>query len=57
MLLVEQRARDALRVADRAYVISNGQVAVSGTGPPNFAGRIEEIESTYLASSELVNSP
>jgi branched-chain amino acid transport system ATP-binding protein len=55
VLLVEQRARDALRVADRAYVISNGQVAVSGTGP-ELAGRIEEIESTYLASSELIAS-
>jgi branched-chain amino acid transport system ATP-binding protein len=56
VLLVEQRARDALRVADRAYVISNGQVAVSGSAS-ELAGRIEEIESTYLASSELVTSP
>ena len=56
VLLVEQRARDALRVADRAYVISNGRVAVSGPAS-ELAGRIEEIESTYLASSELVTSP
>jgi branched-chain amino acid transport system ATP-binding protein len=56
VLLVEQRARDALKVADRAYVISNGQVAVSGSAS-ELAGRIEEIESTYLASSELVTSP
>jgi branched-chain amino acid transport system ATP-binding protein len=53
VLLVEQRARDALRVADRAYVISNGRVAVSGPAS-ELAGRIEEIESTYLASSELI---
>jgi len=53
VLLVEQRARDALQVADRAYVISNGQVAVSGSAS-ELAGRIEEIESTYLASSELI---
>jgi branched-chain amino acid transport system ATP-binding protein len=56
VLLVEQRVRDALKVADRAYVISGGQVAVSGTAS-ELAGRIEEIESTYLASSELVTSP
>ena len=56
VLLVEQRARDALKVADRAYVISNGQVAVSGSAS-ELAGRIEEIESTYLASSELIASP
>ena len=56
VLLVEQRARDALKVADRAYVISNGQVAVSGSAL-ELAGRIEEIESTYLASSELIASP
>ena len=56
MLLVEQRVRDALKVADRAYVISNGQIAVSGSAS-ELAGRIEEIESTYLASSELVTSP
>jgi branched-chain amino acid transport system ATP-binding protein len=53
VLLVEQRARDALQVADRAYVISSGQVAVSGSAS-ELAGRIEEIESTYLASSELI---
>jgi branched-chain amino acid transport system ATP-binding protein len=56
VLLVEQRARDALAVADRAYVISRGQVAVSGSAS-ELAGRIEEIESTYLASSELIASP
>jgi branched-chain amino acid transport system ATP-binding protein len=55
VLLVEQRARDALAVADRAYVISGGQVAVSGSAS-DLAGRIEEIESTYLASSELTAS-
>jgi branched-chain amino acid transport system ATP-binding protein len=55
VLLVEQRARDALAVADRAYVISHGQVAVSGSAS-ELAGRIEEIESTYLASSELIAS-
>jgi branched-chain amino acid transport system ATP-binding protein len=53
VLLVEQRVRDALEVADRAYVISNGVVALSGSAS-EMAGRIEEIERTYLASSQLV---
>jgi branched-chain amino acid transport system ATP-binding protein len=56
VLLVEQRARDALRVADRAYVISHGEVAVCGSAS-ELAGQIEEIESMYLASSELIASP
>jgi branched-chain amino acid transport system ATP-binding protein len=56
VLLVEQRVRDALKIADRAYVISNGRIAVSGSAS-ELLGRIEEIESTYLASSELVTSP
>jgi branched-chain amino acid transport system ATP-binding protein len=55
VLLVEQRVRDALKIADRAYVISNGRIAVSGSAS-ELSGRIEEIESTYLASSELVTS-
>jgi branched-chain amino acid transport system ATP-binding protein len=53
VLLVEQRIRDALEVADRAYVISDGEIAISGSAS-EITGRMEEIESTYLASSELV---
>jgi len=56
VLLVEQRVRDALDVADRVYVISNGQIAISGSAS-EITGRIEEIESTYLASSEFVRQP
>lgn len=53
VLLVEQRVRDALGIADRAHVISNGQIALSGSGA-EMADRIDEIERTYLASSQLV---
>jgi branched-chain amino acid transport system ATP-binding protein len=32
VLLVEQNARGALELADRAYVIETGRVVLSGTG-------------------------
>jgi branched-chain amino acid transport system ATP-binding protein len=53
VLLVEQRVRDALEFADRAYVISGGTVVISGTAS-EIAGRMDEIERTYLDSSQLV---
>jgi branched-chain amino acid transport system ATP-binding protein len=56
VLLVEQRVRDALQIADRAYVISGGTVVISGTAK-EVVDRIDEIESTYLASSEFVHDP
>ena len=52
VLLVEQRVRDALEFADRAYVISNGSVVISGPAS-EIAGRMDEIERTYLDSSSL----
>jgi branched-chain amino acid transport system ATP-binding protein len=54
VLLVEQRVRDALEFADRAYVISNGSVVLSGTAS-EISGRMEEIERTYLDSSALAD--
>jgi branched-chain amino acid transport system ATP-binding protein len=32
ILLVEQNARQALRIADRAYVMENGKIEIEGTG-------------------------
>jgi branched-chain amino acid transport system ATP-binding protein len=32
ILLVEQNARQALRIADRAYVMENGKISLDGTG-------------------------
>jgi len=52
VLLVEQNVRDALKVADRAYVLSHGQVVLEGHAS-DLKGRIDEIERTYLAGSEL----
>jgi branched-chain amino acid transport system ATP-binding protein len=52
VLLVEQRVRDALEFADRAYVLSGGRVVISGPAA-EIAGRIDEIERTYLDSASL----
>lgn len=32
ILLIEQNARQALQIADRAYVLENGHIPISGTG-------------------------
>ena len=47
VLLVEQHARQALRVADRGYVLRRGRVAAHGTGA-ELGARIDEIERVYL---------
>jgi branched-chain amino acid transport system ATP-binding protein len=48
VLLVEQHVAQALAVADRAYVLRNGRVAIADTTAA-LTGRIEEIEQLYLA--------
>jgi branched-chain amino acid transport system ATP-binding protein len=52
VLLVEQQVRNALEVADRAYVLSGGRVALEGTAT-DLRDRIHEIEQTYLATADL----
>jgi branched-chain amino acid transport system ATP-binding protein len=48
VLLVEQQFRKALRVADRAYVLSRGQVVVEGTAA-ELHTRSAELEANYLS--------
>jgi branched-chain amino acid transport system ATP-binding protein len=52
VLLVEQHVRDALDVADRAYVLSHGRIVLEGDAK-DLKSRIGEIEQTYLANAEL----
>lgn len=46
VLLVEQNARMALSVADRAYVLETGKVVMSGTGKE--LAESEDIQKAYL---------
>lgn len=46
VLLVEQNARMALSVADRAYVLETGNIVMSGTGAELAAS--EDIQKAYL---------
>jgi branched-chain amino acid transport system ATP-binding protein len=46
MLLVEQNAKMALSVADHAYVLETGTVALEGS--PEFIGRDESVRRVYL---------
>lgn len=48
VLLVEQFARSALGLADRAHVLVRGEVALVGTGTELLA-RLDEIEDAYLS--------
>jgi branched-chain amino acid transport system ATP-binding protein len=55
VLLVEQHVRNALQVADRAYVLSHGRVVLEGP-TSELAGRLDEIEDTYLATASLAKT-
>ncbi len=50
VLLIEQNANMALHVADRAYVIENGKIAMEGTGKELLAD--EKVREAYLGSVE-----
>ena len=46
ILLVEQNAQMALSIADRAYVLENGQITLSGSGSELI--RSEKVQKAYL---------
>lgn len=46
ILLVEQNARKALQVADRAYVLETGAISLSGTGAE--LAKSDEVRKAYL---------
>jgi branched-chain amino acid transport system ATP-binding protein len=48
VVLVEQHVRQALKYADRAYVMRRGVIEISGTAT-DLASRIDEIEASYMS--------
>ena len=46
ILLVEQNARKALQIADRAYVLETGTITLEGTGPE--LAKSDEVRKAYL---------
>ena len=48
VLLVEQHVRQALKIADRVYVMERGRIALSGTSA-EVIGQLDKIEAAYLA--------
>ena len=49
VLIVEQHISQALRIADRVYVMQRGRIALEGTAA-EITDRLGEIESAYLTS-------
>ena len=47
VLLVEQHVRQALTIADRAYVMERGRIVLSGTAE-EVVGQLDKIEAAYL---------
>ena len=50
VLLVEQHVRQALKVADRVYVMERGTIALSGTSD-EVVGQLDRIEAAYLSAT------
>ena len=46
ILLVEQNAEMALKIADRAYVLESGRITLSGTGAE--LAQIDSVKKAYL---------
>ena len=51
VLLVEQHVRQALKIADRVYLMERGRIVLSGTSD-EVAGQLDKIEAAYLAGSD-----
>ena len=52
ILLVEQNARQALRIADTAYVMETGRIVLQGAGPTLLAA--PTVQAAYLGATRVV---
>jgi branched-chain amino acid transport system ATP-binding protein len=50
VLLVEQHVRQALKVADRVYLMERGHIILSGTSA-EIVGQLDKIEAAYLSGN------
>jgi branched-chain amino acid transport system ATP-binding protein len=50
ILMVEQNAKQALRIADQAHVLVNGKNAISGTGAELLAN--DEVRRSFLGGGQ-----
>jgi sulfate-transporting ATPase len=50
VLLVEQQVRQALAIADRAYIMGRGEIVLQGTAE-EISQRLAEVEDWYLSSA------
>jgi len=50
VLLVEQHVRQALKIADRVYVIARGRIGLTGRSE-DVAGQLDKIEAAYLSGA------
>ena len=50
VLLVEQHVRQALKIADRVYLMERGHIALHGTAA-EVVGQLDKIEAAYLTGS------
>ena len=50
VILVEQQMMAALEIADRAYVLRHGHIALEGSST-SIRGRIGEVENLYLSQT------
>ncbi len=54
MLLVEQNARQALAISDRAYVVETGSIVLSGQA--STLARDPRVQKAYLGGFEAVST-
>jgi len=54
VLLVEQHVRQALKIADRVYLMERGKITLSGSAN-EVGGQLDEIEASYLSGGESAN--
>ncbi len=50
VLLVEQHVRQALKIADRVYLMERGRIVLSGTAD-EVGGQLDKVEAAYLSGA------